>query len=542
MFRSSNKGPHQLIPGSQGQTWALQEVENALLIGHNRGTYSLNEDQELKKVSYITGGRDLALLSSDQILQASYTGLILLRLEDEEWHFDQRVENGNIQLKEFVLIDKTTLYGITPYNELYRMRLSDDLKVVTQKSKLNQISIPSSTRFIQDDSVCILNTIESTYLVQKDSLYKMTEPQISDLLSEVTLCLLDMTKVSAEEEYPEEVHLVHHIYSQDVTEYLIVEQNGYKILPELKLCSENNEIHSSINKIQVGNQILLPHKDEIELKANENDLTIFLKKPNNLFSSSTSKYKLEGWKDIWYNVPNKGIIDFQNLKQGSYNFTINNINSKASSNFKFKILPKWYYSKAAWCFYILSTLLALGLMMKMYQKRLLDKSNRILREKEKEMEAERIRIKNEKLRKEVELKSKMLANSAMTLVKKNELLAEMDNELIKIPTNEITSSQFKSRIRKLIRKNKNSEKDWQIFETNFTEIHQDFISKLIKTHPAINKSEIRMAAYIKMDLSSKEIAPLMHISPRSVENKRYRLRKKLDLPKTETLKRYLQNF
>ena len=72
--------------------------------------------------------------------------------------------------------------------------------------------------------------------------------------------------------------------------------------------------------------------------------------------------------------------------------------------------------------------------------------------------------------------------------------------------------------------------------------YNNFLSRLGRRFPALTTADKRLCAYLKMGLSSKEIAPLMNLTYRSVEMTRYRLRKKLALPREENLVKFLQNF
>ena len=84
--------------------------------------------------------------------------------------------------------------------------------------------------------------------------------------------------------------------------------------------------------------------------------------------------------------------------------------------------------------------------------------------------------------------------------------------------------------------------DIQTFETAFDSVHHDFFKRLDHRYPNLNQKEKMMCAYIKMNLMSKEIAPLLNISLRGVEIARYRLRKKLGLEEGENLAGFLQKL
>ena len=100
-------------------------------------------------------------------------------------------------------------------------------------------------------------------------------------------------------------------------------------------------------------------------------------------------------------------------------------------------------------------------------------------------------------------------------------------------------NKLKSEIRKAIKINEVNKHEWVIFETNLNQIHNEFIINLSKKFPNLTPKDIKLCVYLKMNLSSKEIAPMMNISFRGVELHRYRLRKKLNLSQEENLSKFL---
>jgi DNA-binding CsgD family transcriptional regulator len=90
-------------------------------------------------------------------------------------------------------------------------------------------------------------------------------------------------------------------------------------------------------------------------------------------------------------------------------------------------------------------------------------------------------------------------------------------------------------LHKKIDENISNQDDWQIFENNFERAHDKFFTKMKTNYPDLTSSDLRLCAYLHMNLSSKEIAPLLGISVRGVENHRYRLRKKMNLEHDENL-------
>jgi FixJ family two-component response regulator len=87
-----------------------------------------------------------------------------------------------------------------------------------------------------------------------------------------------------------------------------------------------------------------------------------------------------------------------------------------------------------------------------------------------------------------------------------------------------------------------SDEDWKTFETHFDQAHQDFINRLKSTYPHLTQSDLKLCAYLRLNISSKEIAHLLNISLRGVEVRRYRLRKRINISTEENLYEFLLKF
>ena len=156
-------------------------------------------------------------------------------------------------------------------------------------------------------------------------------------------------------------------------------------------------------------------------------------------------------------------------------------------------------------------------------------------------ESQLVTLQNEKLEADINFKNSELASSAMHLVKKSELLTKLKSELTHMMRG-IDNPQAIAELKKLIKslsEDDNMDKEWEHFSKHFDKVHSDFLVELKEKHPAITPNELKLSAYLRMNLSTKEIAQLMNISVRGVEISRYRLRKKLALPSETSLFDYL---
>ena len=85
-------------------------------------------------------------------------------------------------------------------------------------------------------------------------------------------------------------------------------------------------------------------------------------------------------------------------------------------------------------------------------------------------------------------------------------------------------------------------KQWEVFESAFDEVHEDFLNRIKSSYPNLTPKELRLCAYLRLNISSKEIAPLMNISVRGVEICRYRVRKKLEIDRDTNMTSFIINF
>ena len=133
----------------------------------------------------------------------------------------------------------------------------------------------------------------------------------------------------------------------------------------------------------------------------------------------------------------------------------------------------------------------------------------------------------------------------MGVIKKNQFLTELKEELEKIKTytekNKLVTGDVKDVIRKIDRDIDNEE-NWKVFEDYFDRVHEKFLKRLKAKYPILTSKDLRLCAYLRMNLSTKEIAPLMNITVRGVEISRYRLRKKLEIDRNDNLNEFLLQF
>jgi DNA-binding CsgD family transcriptional regulator len=213
--------------------------------------------------------------------------------------------------------------------------------------------------------------------------------------------------------------------------------------------------------------------------------------------------------------------------------------------YNFKVTPPWYRSTLAMMLYILlGTLILIGLNLSYrgYYKRQRD---RMLKAKTADLELrdlaaqkEIMALKNQQLQQDIEARNRELAISTMSMINKNTTLNKLKSELVKSKEESENIAPALSIIDQALK----NDQDWEFFEQAFNHADKKFFKRIKEKHPSLTPNDLRLCVYLRLNLSSKEIAPLLNISARSVEIKRYRLRKKLDLERDVNLSEYVINL
>lgn len=260
------------------------------------------------------------------------------------------------------------------------------------------------------------------------------------------------------------------------------------------------------------------------------------------------RFKLEGFEDAWSKWDSKTEKEYTNLPAGDYQFKVQarNAYGQISSEefFTFKILPPWYaslYAKMAYFFLAIIGLIGLVKYIsrrekkkteafKMEQTKKFEEKEAEFKKEVEKSESEIIKLRNDKLQTDINHKNSQLASATMHLVQKSEILAKIKNDLNNLLSDVSADNKKKiQQISRAIEADIRLDNSWDQFEFHFDQVHEDFFKRLRKRFPELTPKDQKLCAYLRMNLSTKEIAPLLNISIRGVEISRYRLRKKLSL-------------
>ncbi len=139
------------------------------------------------------------------------------------------------------------------------------------------------------------------------------------------------------------------------------------------------------------------------------------------------------------------------------------------------------------------------------------------------------KVRQSDLDKELKFRQNEMVTMAMNIIQKNEFLSSLKNEIVEIKSSvkDPEARQAFNRLSLMISQNLSIDRDREKFQMHLNEQNSNFLRLLSEKYPSITDNEKRLAVLLRLNLSSKEIASILNISPKSVEMNRYRLRKKL---------------
>ena len=559
LFVREQEGPFRLIEGTQGQVWQLKEKDGQLFCGHNSGTF-LVKNRQVVKISTITGGWHFADVPGhpDMLLQSTYTGLVVYRHDPGKgWHWSHKVEGAGMPLKKIAFDANGYLWGVHPNKGLFRLLLNDSLtRPVEQRTFTTADGLPGEYRLdlTEMSSEVFLNSRKGVFQLETKGNETRFAPVALPVpearyfpVSAKTYFLADSayTHFCTQDQcvkiplalLPDYGNILP--FGQD--NYLFCLENGYALLNVAALEERSRQFPSPapvIRRVEVaGREIPLELTARAALAADEHTLSFHFAAPD-FERPLWFSWRLDGFSSEWSPWQREAHQRFIHLPPGDYVFRVRTDQRQEEAVFRFRIAPPWYRTWWAWMLYIaLATAGFWGL--EWYNRRRWAHQKAILQaEKDKELERRQMVAEREKLSIEVDNKSRELSNAAFNLIRKNEALQHLKDTLLDRPDDP-------NLVRKIVRRideHLEGDHDWEVFEEAFNRVHDNFFARLLREYPDMTQGDLRLAAYLRMNLSSKEMAPLLNMSLRGVENKRYRLRKKLGLPETANLAEFLINY
>lgn len=257
--------------------------------------------------------------------------------------------------------------------------------------------------------------------------------------------------------------------------------------------------------------------------------------------------------------------EYTSLHEGKYTFhvQIKDIQTglEHETALTFTVLPPWYRTGYAYLAYVVMIILLLYMIYTYFEQRIVSanehmeyEKNREIHEREKqhliethEWERQLHELQKEKADYELKNKSQELSSLLLNQVNRKEFADDVQQQ-VTLAVEELQKRRVAAAVKILkrlsekIEQEGSEEVDWKRFEDNFDIVNDKFIRKLTAVYPWLNKNERHLCVYIRMGLYTKEIAPLFNLSVRGVEMLRYRMRKKMGLPRDANLEQYFRSF
>ncbi len=597
------EGEFRSFAEAKGSCNELAEINGELLMGHHDGAFRVTGDR-IENINRGSGYHSFVPLSnvlpSSWMLGGNERGIDLM-----EWQNGQFVSTGNLpgffQYSQFVALDNANnIWVAQPYRGVYRIDIRNRHNpVIRLFTALNGLPSTMKNQLFKVKNRVLVATEKGVYSYNPEKDRFEPDPYFTGFFGNKNIRYLkeDSTGnvwfvenknlgvidysfstpriISFPELNGKMVNGTENVYPCNPNNIIVGADKGFYHINYEQYKKNRHDLDVRVRFVKAlgktdsmlfggyyegaGSQGGQPGEKQPKIEYKWNSLHFEYSAPvyaqqNNVVYS----YFLQGFDKYWSSWSKRTEKEYTNLPAGRYVFQVkakNNLGSESPLNaFAFTVLPPWYQTNWAYAGYVLLFILINYFFFKRQAKLLRRQAEKHEEEQRRlkylhELELEKsekeiVKLRNEKLEAEIDYKNTELASTAMHLVQKGELLGNIKDELSRIKKNfngHAAPDEFKKVMRILSEENK-MDKDWEQFAQHFDHVHSDFLTNIKFAHPSLSPHELKLCAYLRMNLSSKEIAQLESISVRGVEIGRYRLRKKLKLKPENNLFDFMLSF
>lgn len=568
----------RFVEGTSTQIHCLDTIDGRLFCG-GRNIFIMIDQQGIKRFQSrgVWGVRRIGA-RRDVLLTSSYWGLRLLRFVNGQWQLGEEVEGTSLSAKTLYVEEPTNAVWVANKEKgLFRLTLNDDLTRVTRQQPMNSAQLPKG------DNVCIATVDGETVIASRNGLFRYdtaheklvrygqlekrlggstvytfiqqdSEGNIWYAANEALHCRTAKTNDSWLE--GNLIEDFENISLDAARQHAVIgTEDGFTMLSTTSHAVQKKMMQPYIRKIYVGNYadtLYYGCESPVEIAWRDNSVRIEYSACNyDVTRPVLFSYRLKGNGDeSWSPYTHRMLKEYTNLHEGHYTFELRMLlpgqSESAETSFSFDVLPPWYRTWWARLLYLLFFLACFAFVyhkINKSQQQLIRQKDDQIQEKEKKIEI----LRDEKLEMELRSRQDELLRSRMNIVRKNEMLIEIKKTAVSLNNslNEENMPTSKRRILRLISQietNLEHDDDLDAFKDSFNDLHNNFLQILDKRYPALTRKEKMLCCYIRMNLISKEIAPLLNISTRGVEISRYRIRQKLDLDSKTSLTEFLQRL
>ena len=599
----------EIMKGMEGQVWCLTNIDNTLFCGDDQGAFIVSK-KSVERIQGLTGTWTFKSIVNkpDMIIGCSYQGLFILKKIQNAWKFSHFIKGKfNESSPMFEVDNDGTVWFSHWLRGLYHLSFNSTMDSITNVSLYGtKNGLPSDqlNTVFRVGKELIFSSNQGFYLYNKQQNKMIPNQKWNHLFGNVpgdirlhespngdVWCVsgryIGLARKHANGSYtidsltyrilqPKIIIGFEHFNFINENNIILNTEDGFSWINTDKLSDSKSKFKVLINNI-VASKDNNSENEARRIYANPLKSEIFPNSHNSIrFEFNAPEYRSEGlvkysymlenYDKTWSEYSAENLKEYNKLPRGTYVFKVRArclLESKeAVCTYEFTIAPAWYETTIAiiiYILFILITIIALFIFVNHKSKKGAREMEKLkefeIQEQKKMYEAEdqakkrEIKeLKNQQLQYELRHKAQELASSTMNLIRKNEMLLEIADNITKA-TDEIKkngdASAVLTRLGKMernIKQNIDHDKNWKRFEENFDLVYENYLKRLSESYPELNVTDKKICAYIKMDLSSKDMAPLLNMSVRSIETNRYRIRKKLNLNREANLSDFLQKF
>jgi DNA-binding CsgD family transcriptional regulator len=576
----SGENPFKFRLGSEGQVYKLSQIGNELFLNHHKGAFKI-EGNALEQIHDIGSWTFIETNKPNLILGGDYKGIKYFNRQNGSWTYNGDLSDLSESSRILVLENDTTLWMSHGYRGLYRIEMDENMQ---SKSDLKHFDsrhgFPSNILIsaYKLDGKLVFTSEKGIYNFNVDS-FKFSSNRFFDkYLGEDHVSCLEYDGnnsiyyiqnqnfgVIQEERYGafnKKTSVFKHInkyISDDLQNISIIDNNNVLIT------AKEGFIHYDPSKVHSVNKDFSVLIRSIKVSKNKDStyVDIPLKTPNLAINKNQSlkieyaspyydgfedlkySYRLNPLDDKWSKWSSINEKSYDHLPYGNYTFELKAMNiygiESEPSSLSFTVSTPWYITWIAKLSYLIAFLIVIVLLAILQRKKYKVETLILTEQKEKELkikDKEIDKLYHEKLQTELNVKNDQLTSITMQLVKNKEFIQNVQNKISTTIDNGGSLRELK-RIIKTIDKELSDEDYWEKFAYHFDQVHSNYLEKLSNKNIKLSPREIKLAAFLRMNMSSKEIAKILNITTRGVELARYRLRKKLNLPREQNLVEYL---
>lgn len=606
---SSEPHPHrpQPVAGMAGQVWNLHVIGNRLLCAADGGAYIV-DGERCSRIGEQEGTWNFCPLKRHPgyIMTADYKGFCVLHDDGKSLRLHSRLDAiADIQSGSLMEGEDGTIWICHWQKGVYRVRLNATLTDATVVERYGK-----GHGLLMDENNVLCSMADGMRISAVDGFYRYDAAQRKLVYDKPTSTIFNNYgtplkvfqtpdgKIMAMKAHFAAVakrgrdgrYVVDSISLRGITDRLqlglgdvsqldsahtiVNHDNGFYIIgSKPKAPTDDNRliIRRIMSTAETDSVIYLaaPAADDTDVKLPHslNSIKIEFALPEYTGMNNVEyRCMLEGYDKEWSRPMSAPYKEYTQLPSGTYTFRIRALNRISGRTQEIEavieVLPAWYETWLAYIIYIMVAGLTCRYVLKIIKRRTERELVRIKAEQERQMREQEIKLqverekrkhqlaemRNEQLDTELKHKQSQLSDSTMNLMRKNDMLQQIDEEMATL-SESMRRGDPKARlarqiqdIRKSIQTNMNDDDNWEKFEENFNMVYDDFMKTLTARFPDLKTNDRKLCAYLRMGLSSKEMASLLNTPVRSIETARYRLRKKLNLDGGENLTEFIRNI